>query len=797
MAVSRKTRYAATVSTLLALVFLGVIVVVGAFSATTFRPLPFSRPETLVQLTAGGNLWEADTLAQTLRLAPQVERFATFQPSEPAAVARAGLSAEATRTVTSPNFFDLLGLRVGRVNLAAYRDQPGAAIISRRLAARLHIPTDALGAAIELGDRTLTVVGFIDPIDAFPSDGDLWYADAHAQGPVWLGIVRTRAPVDIDAFNARLTLAVRIVTADNRQNVSARPIDVVARPSMPADQRALSTGVVLFAVIALLNYGLLGIGEARRREQEFAIRVALGASRARVSWEFFLTQLRLIAIAGVAAVLLLQLARIALPNTELAPPLSRLPGEIWITLGVFVAALLGVAALPGRIASRTEEMEVLRRVSARGSRFEQLWNRAFVGTQFAVTAFLLVTGGAAALTLQRLQLTTYGFETDHMIIAKASFTSPSLQSDESARGAAAEVQRQVAAAFPGSSAVFTLALRTMEGGPFRYATDPPTPQASLTSSSGPPWLSEDVSPAFFALVGIRIVAGRGFSDRDDRSSEPVVILSEEGAKRFGGTQQALGKRLRFGEDDGEWRTIVGVAANAHPIHNSSFFRQAMHAKRLWILNFAYRPLAQTFPHSGFRMKDGRAVGFTPGVSVLVRTNRPDAARALTMALTRAAPGETFGRLEPLGPFLDGTHEVDRSRATTQLLIQFSVAGFLLALVGAMVLIDDVVRSRTSEIGIRRALGAQSPGLVLLASRETFIAGAIGVLAGVGVGMRLGPVVAGWMKGSGPERFLPHVELSAPVLVGVAALLLLMIAGGTALRALRAARLDPMVALRTL
>src|SRR5207245_9381182 len=120
--VGRKTRYAATVSTLLALVFLGVIVVVGAFSATTFRPLPFSRPETLVQLIAGGNLWEADTLAQTLRLAPQVERFATFQPSTPAGVAHAGLTAEATRTVTSPNFFDLLGLRVGRANLALYRD---------------------------------------------------------------------------------------------------------------------------------------------------------------------------------------------------------------------------------------------------------------------------------------------------------------------------------------------------------------------------------------------------------------------------------------------------------------------------------------------------------------------------------------------------------------------------------------------------------------------------------------------------------------------------------------------------
>jgi putative ABC transport system permease protein len=797
MAVSRKTRYAAAVSTLLALVFLGVVVVVGAFSATTFRPLPFSRPETLVQLTAGGNLWEADTLAQTLRLAPQVERFATFQPSTPAAVAHAGLNVEATSTVTSSNFFDLLGLRVGRANLAVYHDQPGVAIISHRLAARLHIPTDALGATIELGDRAMTVVGFIDPIDAFPAGTDLWYADAHAQGPVWLAIVRTRAPVDVDAFNERLTFAVRTVTGDVRQNVTALPIGAAARPSMPGDQRALSAGIVLFAVIALLNYGLLGIGEARRREQEFAIRVALGASRARVSWEFFLTQLRLMAIAGVVAVLLLQVARIALPNTELAPPLSRLPGEIWITLGVFVAALLAVAALPGRIASRTEEMEVLRRVSARGSRFEQLWNRAFVGTQFAVTAFLLVTGGAAALTLQRLQLTTYGFETDHMIIAKASFKSPSLQSDEGARGAVADVQRQVAAAFPGSSAVFTLASRTMEGGPFRYATDPPTPQASLTSSSGPPWLSEDVSPAFFDLMGIRIVAGRGFRDRDDRSSEPVVILSEEGATRFGGTQQALGKRLRFGEDDGEWRTIVGVAANAHPIDAISFLRQAMNTKRRWMLNFAYRPLAQTFPHGGFRMKDGRAVGATPGVSVLVRTNRPDAARALTMALTRAAPGETFRRLEPLGLFLDGAHEVDRSRATTQLLIQFSVAGFLLALVGAMVLIDDVVRSRTSEIGIRRALGAQSPSLVLLASRETFIAGAIGVLAGVGVGMRLGPVVAGWMKGSTRERFLPHVELSAPVLIGVAVLLLLLIAGGTALRALRAARLDPMVALRTL
>jgi hypothetical protein len=782
-------------------VFVGVGAVIGILGKTTFRPLPFSHPESLVQLTEGGNIWDADTLAATLRLAPEVAAFATFASSNTAEATHGTMRHTVSTVQTSPNFFDVLGTPLRRINPAAYRSQRGSAVISTTLARQLGIDGEAMGSAIRIGDRSFTVVGLLDPLDAFPVGTDLWYAEA-SPGPIWLGLVRTRTPTDIDALVSRLDIAVRTVTGDPREMVSGHMIADVARPSMPAELRAMSAGIVLFAVIAVLNYGLLGIGEARRREQEFAIRVALGAGRAQVAREFAVAQLRLIGIAIIAAAVLLSAARVVVP-WDMSLPVLGLPPLIWALLGMFACILLLVAIIPRRIASGAGEMEVLRRVGARSSRFEQAWNRGLVGTQFAVTAFLLVAGGTAVLTLRDLQHTAYGFETDHLLIGSVALKSA--ETDAATQRAELDIEAAARSTFAGHVAVFTIGGRTMEGGPYRFETDPPTTGATaisnntLTAPMGPPWLSEDISPEFFDIAGVRMVAGRKFRATDDAGSEPVVILSESAARRFGGTQQALGKRLKFGEDDGEWRTIVGVAADAYPIEKTAFQFQLLGRKRPWARNIVYRPFRQIVPHEPkARVIDGRLRGSLGGVSILLRNPSPDAATRLTAMLGRVAPDEKFSDLLPLARYIDWRGEIDRAGFTTRLIGQFAIAGFLLALIGAVVLIDEVVRSRTIEIGIRRALGAQSASLVRLASRETFIAGMIGVIVGTIVGGRFGAVVSSWMRATPlfEERVLAPITLSWTLMVGAPSLLLLLIAIASALRALRAARLDPMEALRT-
>src|SRR3954471_4863448 len=104
--VGSKKKYGLTVVTLLALVFTGIAAVIGIVGRTAFRPLPFSRPETLMQLTEGGNLFVADTLAATVRLVPEVTAFATFAPAVQTEVAYSGVSHAGSVVQTSANYFD-------------------------------------------------------------------------------------------------------------------------------------------------------------------------------------------------------------------------------------------------------------------------------------------------------------------------------------------------------------------------------------------------------------------------------------------------------------------------------------------------------------------------------------------------------------------------------------------------------------------------------------------------------------------------------------------------------------------
>ena len=244
--------------------------------------------------------------------------------------------------------------------------------------------------------------------------------------------------------------------------------------------------------------------------------------------------------------------------------------------------------------------------------------------------------------------------------------------------------------------------------------------------------------------------------------------------------------------------IVGVAADAYPIEASAFQSQLVFRKNPWPTNLVYRPFRQVVPRlTKARIANGMSSGSLGGVSILVRNPAPDAAQRMRAMLTRVAPDETFANLGPLATYLDYRADLVHAEFTTRLLGQFAMVGFLLALVGAVLLIDEVVRSRTSEIGIRRALGAQSAHLVALASRETFVAGAIGVLCGTLIGARLGPVAATWMQATPlfEQRAMTPVGLSWPLMIGVPTVLVLLIAVGTSVRALRAARLDPMDALR--
>jgi putative ABC transport system permease protein len=799
----RRKRHSVVVASLLTLIFIGIGAVISMMTRTTFRPLPFSNPESLVQYIqvpeGMPDPWELDTLTRTTRLVPEITTLTAHLVDGATLPVTFGATTSPARVVvTLPNFFTTLGLRIDRPAAPmVYATTAGTAIISTSLARALNLPPGAeAGSHVRVEGRSLTVAGVLDRSAAFPLDGDLWYADANRSGIVWIGIARTSGPANVEKLADRLSLAYRSVRGKPRSQVRVHSLVQVARPAMSAEQRSLSAGIAIFAIIAILNYGLLGVGEARRRLQEFAIRIAVGATRRQIAVQIFIEQLGLIAMALAGTIALFTLAALVAPQDSAFGVPRHVPMPIWLAITVTLLFLVAAAALPIGVAKEAGELEVLRRVNSRGSRFERFWNRGFVGAQFAVTAFLLVAGGIAAVTLARAKRTNYGYDPSDKVIGKIPFEAPLLQDKDLATRASFDIVDDLRRALPGYQvAAWRVAWRSMpRPGQIPSGIDPDIP-GRLGRIKYFAWLSQDVDEHFFDVLGVPIVAGRAFRAEDNASAEPVIILSETTARQLWGIRESVGKRVRFGEDDGAWRLVVGVAGDAFALDNTSFSRQA--SKGRWGQGIAYRPLRQMGAYSVSGCDNGICFGGGAGISILIKG--PDATRAVPIfrsTVERVTPGEKIGYIGPLANFLDGRGEIERGTFTTNLLISFSVGGFILALLGAIVLIDEIVRTRTSEIGIRRALGAPSPGLVLLASRETFTSGMAGVIAGSLIGLKLGPVVATWMKANPTSRMLPPPSISYALLIATVLTLLALLAIGTAARALRAARLDPAVALRS-
>jgi putative ABC transport system permease protein len=782
----RRKRYALTVITLLTLVFIGLGTVLGILSTSVLRPVRVSRPDELFRVMAdnGLDLWALDEFKRVTAAVPEVAQTAGMSPMERKDALLGGTAIRANIVTTTPNFFAMLGVT------AAGAGTPGTAIVSSRLLNRLGLgAADVIGKRVIVGGSVLSITGVIDRSAAYPIDGEVWYADP-LSGPQWFGLVRARGSVGLDDIANRLSRAYQ-QQYTGTEHVRAIVTSLVdsARPAMQGSQRMLMAGIAMFATIAILNYGLLGIGEARRRTREFAVRVAVGGTRAQVMRGLMLDQLALIAIAlGLAAAVLAAVALRTYDMRELMTALVHLSPAIWGLLALSFALLLLCAALPARISSIAPEIEVLRQVNVRGSRFEAIWNRAFVGVQFGFASFLLIAAGIVLTGFLRDKNADYGFDASDAVVATVSL-SEARQTPEQGTLVVRAFDDAVRRAYPpGAVTVWTNQNRPWNG-QYKLAIEP----GDLSKVKGLPlWMSQDVMPGFFGVMGIPIIRGRAFTAADNESAEPAIIVTAYAARSLWGTVDVVGRRIRFGEDDGTWRTVIGVAADAWPITSTAFSFRVAGMK--WPMRYAYRSLLQTYPRYGFQIHNGLADAYQTGFSVIVRhQSLQNADSALQRLLDRVAPGEKFDHVESLSQRLDYRGYVEKGASTMRLLFAFSVCGLVLGLVGAMLLIDEVVRSRTTEFGIRRALGAPGASLIRLASAETLMAGVSGVLLGGLIGARFGPVASAWLKGSG--KFMPLVgadwRMVAATIIGLAAVM----AAGTFVRALRAAQLDPAIALR--
>jgi putative ABC transport system permease protein len=792
----RSPAFCAAAVAMLALAIGADTAVFSVVEAVLLRPLPYRDPGRLVALWEdhsrnGGNprLFVAYATFEDYRRQSRTILQLSSLLSHGFDLVGAGEPAELYGSEVSADFFPLLGAAplFGRV-LTPADLRPGAAaavVLSHGLwQRRFGGDRRVLGRVLQLDGLAWTVVGVMPPDFSVPLHlrsparrAELWVPlrrreslQNHSQhefevvGRLAPGATLAAARAETRAIAARLALEVPRECAG--VGATLMPLTEVvageARPSL-----LLLLGAVSFLLlIACGNLAGLLVARAASRQRELSVCAALGAGPGRLARQVLGEGLLLVLAGGAAglglALGVLRLLPALLPRDLPRAEDVRLDGALLAyALAASVVSGLLAAAVPAWRAARTPLAQALAAASGRGASAgpgQARLGDVLVAAQVALSLLLLGGAGLMLVSFARLSGVDPGFRADHALVFSVG---PEWRRhlDAPARVAFFQELTRRLAALPGVVAV---------GGVTRLPLEPAYGISELIVEGrpippqGPPIVGgRGVTPGYFRAMGMPLLAGRQLSDRDDARAPEVVVVNRALAERFlGGGSAAVGRRLRDGRD-GPWMQVVGVVGDT--VFDS----------------LAGAPQPEAF----FAV----AQGSPAGLSMVVRTTTDPlalapAVRREVWALDRNAPVE---RLRTLADQVGGA----LARPRFSLLVVAVFAGLALALAAAGVgaLMAYTVAQRTREIGIRLALGAgRRDALGLVLGRAARLAAA-GVVAGLGCSF-------GLMRWLAAQLYEVRAVEPLPYLAGAACLLAAALAAAY-LPARRAARVDPMEAMR--
>ena len=761
----------------------------GIADAVLLRPLPFREPGRLAvfyETTPTGMPFspsEPDYLDWQAR-ARSFSAMAAFGGRTPNATGDAGpeqlQGAAATHTL-----FGVLGVApaLGRT-FTAEEDAAGGdkrvAVISDALwRRRFGGDPRVVGRALDLDGARHRIVGVMPPGFDFPGEVEVWvplapsYSWPRGDRRLDAAVGRLAPGVTLEQARGELAKIARQLSAEHPATnadwgAETRPFaEWFVSPEMRARVVTLLATVGLLLAMACINVASLFLARAGARAHQLAVRAALGAGRGRIVRQL-LTESFVLSLLGGAAGLAAAAAAVPLvrrTGSAAVPRLAELQLD-WRVLGFSLAACL----LTGLLFGLAPALRLSRVGTAGGAGLHDLLRSgtrlvdsgrlrgALVVSSVALATVMLVSAGLVGGSFVRLMRVDLGFSTERVLTG--SIVLPNDRYDPAKSVAFyTELVRRVRA-LPGVQAAgatnlapFTMGNTAMG---FAAAGREPANKSELPIAS---W--RIVTPGYFAALGVPLLRGRVFDERDVRgAAERTIVVNETLARRAWPGEDPVGRGLTL--SNGRTQTIVGVVGDARLLSVDSLPRPTMY--------FAH---AQT--------------GW-PAMWLTVRTAGDPA--ALTAAVRRevaALDGSLpIAQVQPLSQLV--TDATAQPRLTVLVFALFASAALALAAVGLYGLIAFGVAQRTREIGVQLALGAPPPRIV----RGVLGQGVRLAVAGVALGTLAGYAAAGVLR-----AILFETEPTDPAtFAGVAALLVLVAAAASAGPAWRAARLDPVVALRS-
>ncbi|MFL5613953.1 MAG: ADOP family duplicated permease [Gemmatimonadaceae bacterium] len=782
----------------IATIALGIGATAAIFSvvdAVILKPLPFRDADRIVmvwmdnrRLGVHEDLHSYPNLADLKAQNRSLQYLAPFRQSsvnltgngEPQRVVAGVLPAEALAA---------LGARpvVGQLYTAANELQGNelVALISHGLwTSNFGADPKVVGKSIEVNGRKRTIVGVLPPHFDFPNEHtELWLPlvipDAaktarssygySAIGQLQPGVSVQHARSDLGAVAKRLE---EQYPSNRDYGVTVTPLpEQVVGPTLRTTLWIMLGAVAAVLLIACANVANLLLSRAAVREREVTVRMALGASRRRLVRQLLTESVLLSAIGGVVGLgLAFGLLRL-LP--ALAP--ADLPRMENVGVNGMVLAVTSVVSLltgmlfglvPALQSSRSHLGATLRDGGRGGTagRGGLRLRRGIVAAQIAVVVVLLTGAGLLLRTFITLQRVDLGFATNNMLtfnvqLAGAKYSQP-VQDVTFFETLLTRLR-----ALPGVQGAGSISTMMLSS----------TPNSAGIAADGRETRQDDnevtvdaISRGFFATVGARLVSGRDFTLADRDSAPPVAMVNQHMVKRYWPTGGAVGKRFRFGSSGqsadstrNPWITVVGVVADMRrtgvdqPVRDEAFF-----------------PYRQNVDN---------------GQLVVVRTsNDPMSIIPLVKETLRSIDrDQPISNLRTMEQMLAGL--VAQRRFSMTLVGAFAALALILALIGAYGVTSYLVSQRSKEIGVRLALGAEPSRVSRLVVREGMQVAVVGVLAGVVIALVTTRLASSLLYDVSPRDPLT-IGLVAVTLLGVSAL-------ANYLPARRAARVDPLTALR--